>query len=254
MKIGSINTYIMRNDEHLGLMFAIRNTLSKYTAEEIDVPNRDIVKFNQMVENEDVSYKIVTKSAMTDELSKLDNVSDSLIVGFTTQTRSFEIHYDPQFQAAANRILIEYNAFGDIRNKTYVAQTTDTINFLQELNGKLKVDVDLLGLQGWVSRIADANNAFMKAFDARSDEKAAKDAFTRLRVCRTDTDGAFRAIVNRVNAGIVYNGEEQYESLVRDLNVTIDYYNNIMAQRRGRAAAKKEREAAEKNQAQNDVE
>ena len=135
--------------------------------------------------------------------------------------------------------MITYNAFGNIRTKSYVAQKTDVINLLQELNGKHKTDIDLLGLQGWVLRIEDANNAFMAVFDARQDEQAQKDALASLCKCRTETDEAYRAIVDRVNAAIVFNGAEKYRDLVIDLNVSIDYYNNIMAQRRGRAAAKK---------------
>jgi len=242
MKIKSIDYKTLRNDEHLGFMTEVRNTLAKQRASAIDVPDELVALLNQAINNEDLSYKIVTKSSLTEEISRLDAVSDSLIVGFTTMLRAFNIHYDLEFQAASNRVLIVYKAFGDIRNKSYVAQTTDTVNFLQELNGKLQPDIALLGLEGWVTRIEEANNAFLATYNARQGEQAEKDALTRLRECRNETDEAYRAIVNRVNAGIVFNGEDKYKDFVIALNVSIDYYNNIMAQRRGRNKAKKEKE------------
>jgi hypothetical protein len=245
MSIKSISTHNQRNDEHLGFMTAIRTTLAKYSPTSIDLTNVLVAQFGDKVNNEDVSYKIVAKSSLTEEISKLDSASDSILVGFTTQIRAFMTHYDPAFQAAANRIMIVYNAFGDIRNKSYVAQTTDVVNFLQELKGKLNSDVVLLGLQGWVTRIEQANNEFMTVFNARQNEQASKNALTRLRTCRKETDEAYRAIVNRVNAGIAFNGETKYKTFVLDINTTIDYYNNLMAQRRGRAAAKKNTSDAE---------
>jgi len=239
MKVKSIDYYSQRNDEHLGFMTSARGILEKYPSADIDIPDAFITRLKEAVDNEDLSYKIVKKSSLTEELSKLDAVSDSILVGFTAQVRSFITHYEPACQSAANRIMIEYKAFGDIRNKSYVAQATDIVNLLQVLNGKLKVDIELLGLQGWVERIEEANNLFMETFNARNEEKAEKDSITRLKKCRAETDDAYRAIVDRLNAGIVFFGEDKYKAIVIELNVTIDYYNNLTAQRRGRAAAKK---------------
>ena len=241
MKVKSIYTYNQRNDEHLGFADAARQTMIKYGPPSIDIPMQLFAPFAQAVDNEDLSYKIVSKSASTDEIGKRDEICDATLVGFAVQTRSFLTHYDPVFQAAANRIMVDYNAFGDIRNKSYVAQATDTVNLLQVLNGKLKPDITLLGLDGWVTRIEETHNAFMEVFNERHDEQAEKDALARLRECRKETDEAYRVIIDRVNAGIVFNGEAKYKTFVLDINVTIDYYNNLIATRRGRAAAEKEK-------------
>ena len=241
MKIKSIDIYSQRNEEHLGFMSETLGIFKKYTPAAIDVPTPFFIRFNKAVEGEDVSYKIVVKSAYTLELSKRDAIADSALGGFSTNFRAFLTHYDPIFQAAAYRIKVDYDAFGDIRKKSYVAQATDTINLLQVLNGKLADDIALLNLDGWVTRIEETHNSFMEVYNERHDEKAEKDALARLRDCRIETDEAYRAIIDRVNAGIIFNGEDKYKQFVIDINVSIDYYNNIMATRRGRAAAEKEK-------------
>ena len=241
MKIKSIHLAHQHNSEHLGFGSEILGKLKKYVPVAIDVPILMLIGFEQAINAEDESYKILAKSAFTEELSKRDALSDSTLVGFATHTRAFLTHYDPEFQAAANRIMVEYNAYGNIRRKNYMAQATDTINLLQALNGKYQADIALLGLDGWVVRIEETHNSFMELFNERQDEQAEKNALARLRDCRIATDGAYRAIVDRVNAGIVFNGETKYKNLVVDLNVSIDYYNNIMATRKGRAAAEREK-------------
>ena len=245
MKIKSIHLAHQHNDEHLGFMSDVLGKLKKYSPTTIDVPAQMLIRFEQAENGEDVSYKIVAKSASTEELSKRDALSDSALVGFAAQTRAFLLHYDPEFQAAANRIMVEYNAYGNIRRKNYMAQATDTVNLLQAFNGKHQADIALLGLDGWVARIEETHNSFMELFNERQDEQAEKNALARLRDCRTETDEAYRAIVDRVNAGIIFNGEAKYKTLVIDLNVSIDYYNNIIATRKGRAAAERERKKEE---------
>ena len=242
MNIKSIYTDRQRNDEHLGFMTETGRILAKYPPASIDVTEPLLTGFNEAVSNEDISYKIVQKSSLTEKIAALDAVSDSIIVGFATYVRSLTSHYDILAQEAAKRIMIQYNAYGNIRKKSYVAQTTDITNLLQDFNGKLRPDIVLLQLEGWVTRIENANNAFLEAFNDRHTEKAEKDALTGLKQCRIVSDERFAAIRDRVNAGIVFNGEEKYKELVIDLNVSIDYYNNLMAQRKGRAAAKKEKE------------
>ena len=253
MKIKSIYTNRQRNDEHLGFMTETGKILEKYLLASIDIPQTFITGFNEALNNEDLSYKIVQKSSLTEKIAALDAASDSILIGFTTQVRAMISNYDVAIQEAANRIMIQYNAYGNIRKKSYVAQTTDITNLLQDFRGKLQPDITLLGLQGWVTQIEDANNAFLEAFNDRHAEQAEKDAMTRLKQCRTVTDERFEAIRDRVNAGIIYNGEAQYKALVIDLNVSIDYYNNLMAQRKGRAAAEKKRkeEAAANNNVDN---
>ena len=251
MKVKYINLLHQRNDENFGLVTDVLGKLKKQTPQSLDLTAPMLQRFDIAVANQDASYKIVAKSAYTEELRKLDAISDATLIGFATQLKSFrKYHSDTEFQKAATRVLVEYDAFGNIRKKSYIAQAADTVNFLEVVKGKRAGDITLLGMQGWVTQIEENHNAFMELFNDRYKEKLEKENLTRLRECRNETEEAYLAIVERLNAAIIFNGEEKYKAFVTDLNLTIDYYNNLIAQRRGRAAAKKEEEERKKAELQ----
>ena len=237
MKINSIKLSALHNEEHLGFNTEANQIMGRYDRTAIDIPEDKYTRHTAAVANEDLSYKIVVKSAQTKIMNALDIVRDKTVTGLMAQVRALLDHYDTALQAAADRVMIEIEAFGNMRKKNYVAETTDIINLLQSLHGKLAPDVTLLQLAGWVAKLEADNNAFIASYDDRHSEQADKDSLTRLRTCRLETDASYRDIINRVNAGIVFNGEAKYKTFVDDISVTINYYNNIIAQRQGRAAA-----------------
>ncbi len=227
----------LKNDEHLGFHYEVQKILAKYPAASIDLSDIMIGNYGKAINDEDLSYKIVPKSAYTDQITAADSVSDNNITGILTALRTLQKHFDPEVIKAANRVKIYMDAFGDIRRKPYVAQTTDITNLVQEFRGKLSADITLLSLDRWVDKLEADNNSFMDLFDQRHDEQAEKDSLNRFRDCRKATDSAYSAIVKRINAGIEFNGEEKYRVFVNDINTTITYYSNILAQRQGQSAS-----------------
>ena len=239
MEIKSANVQNYRNAEHFGFMYEVREKLERFNPE---IPSIKSNRFYKAFDTEDVSYRIVEKMIDTEFLSNLDTIRDSTTTGFITQVRSFLKHFDVEKQNAAKRILIEWNACGDLRKKGYASQTAETINFLQVLRGKLQNDIIMLNLYDWVNQMEHDNSCFMSAYTERQIKKATKDELTRLKECRTETDAAYRDIVNFINAAIIVNGEEHYKAFVYELNVSIKYYNDTLAIRYGRYAANNDEE------------
>jgi hypothetical protein len=56
---------------------------------------------------------------------------------------------------------------------------------------------------------------------------------------RKETDQAYKSVVERVNAGIIVEGEGDYVAFVQEVNTLIKEYNDILAQQQGRRAKKK---------------
>jgi hypothetical protein len=77
------------------------------------------------------------------------------------------------------------------------------------------------------------------AFDtlkkARYTQEAEKTQL-RMKNVRLLVDGAYRTIVDRVDALVIVNGLDSYESFINELNERIEAYNLMLAQRQGRAA------------------
>ena len=251
-KILGIDTNKLQNAEHFEFMDEfIRIIVLFITGAPLGQIARDIEAlfnaFKQTFAIEDDAYKLILKSAITRQLSQLDGVRDSDWTNLIGNVNLLLKHFNTAIADAAYRVKIEFDGFGNIAQKGYNSETADIVNIIQSLRGKLAADVATLGLAEWVDRLEQSNLDFMAAFSERGDEQTDKNTLGRMRDARLATDGDYRAIVNRINAGIEYNGPQEYEAFVGRLNTHIKYYNDTIAQRRGRAAAKKEKEEAEAN-------
>ena len=193
----------------------------------------------------DEAYKLTIKSAITRTLSKLDGVRDNDFSVLKGNVILLLKHFNTAIADAAYRVKIEIDSFGNGVQKNYNAETAAITNLIQVLRGKLAADVATLGLTECVDRLDASNIAFAEAFDERLEEQGEKNTLARMRDARLNTDGAYRAIVNRVNAAIEYNGPHEYAAFVNDINTRIKYYNDLIAHRKGVAAAKKEKEEGE---------
>ena len=233
MKIKSIDLTRLHNAEHFQFCYEMNELIVKYTPTAIDAQTL-YPAFEQAVTDEDQSFKIVQKSALSKEIELADKKRDTTFAGLRAQVKAQVKHFDADAAAAAYRLQVLFDAYGDIARKSLDQETADITNLVQDLNGKHKADVETIGFTSWVEQLDTENQSFDALMKQRFDEYAEKTAITRLRTARGATDDAYRAIVTRVNAGIVFNGEEKYRSFVLDLNVRIDRYNNVMAQRKGK--------------------
>jgi len=71
--------------------------------------------------------------------------------------------------------------------------------------------------------------------ESRYSEDASKTQLV-MKEARTKVDASYRAMVTRINALIIVNGDAAYKTFVNELNARIDSSNLIIAQRQGRNA------------------
>ena len=240
----------LQNAEHFKFIDGVIGIITTFVeGNPLGLLTRDIVMlFNALKASfviEDTAYKLILKSAITRTLSQLDGVRDSDWSNLTGNVNLLLKHFNKAIADAAYRVKIELDGFGKVAQRSYNAESADIINVIQSLRGKLAADITTLGLTEWVDRLDASNNAFMAAFEERGDEKTDKNALGQMRTARLTTDANYRAVVNRVNAGIEYNGPQEYEAFVARLNTHIKYYNDAIAHRKGVNAAKKDKEEGE---------
>lgn len=94
-------------------------------------------------------------------------------------------------------------------------------------------DIATLGLEKWVTELAAANEAFEELMQKRYEAEAGKPQYT-MKTAREEVDEAYRVIIERIDALIIVNGEEQYAGFVNNLNERIERYNNAVSRRYGR--------------------
>ena len=238
MPVLKIDPVRLHNNEHYEFINEVIRTITAHTPEAIDIAAL-FPRLQASYLIEDDSYKIVVKSAYTRTIGEIDVARDGDVTNFKVNIRALQSHFLPAVREAAYRIMVELDAYGNITTKGYDAETADITNIIQALRGKLAADVATTGLGDWVDQIERTNLEFIEAVGGRYEEQSDKNSLVRLRAARLDTDASYRAIVNRINAGIEYNGADRYEAFVADLNARVKHYNNIIAIRKGRNAAEK---------------
>jgi len=129
-----------------------------------------------------------------------------------------------------------FDTYGNVSVKPLDEETSALYNVLEDLKGKYAADATTVGLTGWMTELGKANADFETLMRARYDEAALKTDLV-LKEVRVKIDEAYRVITERINAAIIIEGETTYRDFVSTLNTVIKRYSDILAQRKGRAAA-----------------
>lgn len=240
MKCKRLKTEELRNEEWFQFYTEFKDLTTRYGAQAIDIEAL-FATFSQLYADADEALEIIRKSATTEQLIEADNSRDAVFRGFVDAVKSAGNHFDPAKKEAAKRLQIILNQYGNIARKPYDQETASLYNFLQDVNAKAD-EIALLGLADWTTQLDAENKAFDALMKSRYDETASKTAL-RMKDVRVETDRCYRDILDRLDALMLINGEERYAPYVKELDVRIERFANILAQRKGRS--KKDNEPEE---------
>jgi hypothetical protein len=246
MEIKTLHLLLLQNEEHYKFAFDFKGLVNEFTPAKLKI-EPEFTVFGSSLDDEHAALDIVHKSAFTAQAITADEARDTPTQGLNIVVDGMLHHFDPAIAHAAYNVKVVLDSFAGITRLAYEKQTAATIKLLDNLKGTLAGDIATLGLTAWVTEIEAKNTAFDKLVAGRYDEINDK---TRLRMkdVRVKVDAAYKAIVTRINALIIVEGEANYEGFVNKLNLHIDSYNNDIAQRAGinakAAAAKKAAQTA----------
>jgi hypothetical protein len=238
MKCKRLKIEDLRHEEWFQFYTEFKTLARQYTPTALNI-NALFDTFVTLYDRADEALEVIRKSATTEQLAEADHVRDVTFRGFADAVKSGLSHFDPARREAARKLQIVFDHYGNIARKLYDEETASLYNFLQEMNTLHATAVTALGLGEWVSRL-DADN---RAFDALRQTRYAEDAGKpdlRMIEIRRETDRTFRDMLDRLDASILLHGEAPYAPFVIALNIRIEHYTNIIAQRKGRAAKKKD--------------
>jgi hypothetical protein len=244
MKIEKLDLHNLRNDTHFQYYTDFRKLTERHQVVKLKIQSL-YDSFIALYNDEDTAFKKISKSVYTSEIKNADRYRNKIWRGMINAVKSAMQHYGNDVQRAAIRLKIVFDAYGYIIKKPFNDKTGAIYNLLQELRGEYAADAAKAGLTGWIDELEIANETFERLMMNRYDETTAKTDLV-MRQVRVKIDGAYRIIIERINAAIVMEGEEQYREFVATLNTIIKKYADILAQRKGRAAAKKEKKEEKK--------
>lgn len=237
MKCNRFKIELLRNQEWFQFYTDFKTAVSQFDSAILGI-DALFANFLVLYNSADEVLEMIRKSATTEQIADADTNRDGTFRGLIDAIKSALNHFDPAKREAAKRLQIVVNTYGNLARKSYDEETASIYNFLQELNGDYAANITLLALNDWVVQLEADNKTFDTLMQNRYTEGSGKTNL-RMQTIRLDTDRCYRDMLDRLDALMLINGDEVYAPFVNELNARSLRYENILAQRKGRAAAKK---------------
>jgi hypothetical protein len=234
MEIKQFRLSHLRNGEHYKFQFDFSQLVVKYTTEALGVSTL-FSTYNPLLASEYKVYEVIRKSEYTDTVTDGDILRDTTFSGMAGTVRSGCNHFDAAIRAAAQRLCLVLDHYGNLAVLPYDEETASLMKFIDELRGRYAADVKTLGIDAWVNALDEQNKAFDALKNKRTTTKANMPE-SNMKQERQQVDDAYRAIVKRINALAEVNGPKAYHGFIKELNQIIDNYTLLVAQRMGRNA------------------
>ena len=221
-EIYDINIQRMNNGAHFTF---VSNILARIEADTtVNGKASELVSnFKAAVAAEDEALKISQKSLLTDDIAKADIDRDALYAGYKKAVEAF-LAMPIADMAQAAKVLAQHikdykiNTAGQLDKETGLL-----VNFITDLEDKYSAQVAKLGLTAFVTNLKEANERVRMLTLQRTNEKMGVTVGA-LKVARTASDDAYRALVKMVNALALVYGEKDYTAFIDYANTEITHY------------------------------
>lgn len=177
-------------------------------------------------------YKKQTSSSITATLIELDERRDRAYTGILRVVSGFELHYEVEKRAAAQRIGLIGNKYGAGVTRLRYQQETGEIRCLV---GDLQADaaavaaIAELGLTGWVEEMRVANQAFDTAYVQRSQEMAGDSS--QVITLRATALEKWLELTAHLTAHATLTPSALFTKAIAELNRLIDDYKTATVKR-----------------------
>jgi len=223
----------LRNSEFVQFHQDITDILKKQSLTE---PKLETAILNYEQEQKFISgvFNLSRKSEITHELQQLDQQRDNVFTGMSYMILANTYHYNEEVRDAASKLKEFINSYGkNIARLNYSAETSTLSNIINKCNSddQLKNYIDKLSLKDWLNELEKLNNTFHDIYLSRVEDKAdASDL--RIAGLRKSVHDKYQIIEGIINALIILEGEEKYESLISRINIIVDDYNKRLLTRK----------------------
>jgi hypothetical protein len=231
----------MRNEEWFNFYSEFKKFVEAVSPEKLNIEKLFVVFVSLYITVDKIIEKI-RKSGVTKRISELDKLRDKLFRGLLSMIKSYKQHFDDAKRKAAESLEPLLSHYGNLAIKPYNEETAGIYNFLQEFRENYSDAIRILELETWLDELERSNQLFEEAILARNREDASKSKLHLLDI-RKQIDHCYREIIERLEAVLLLEEDEKqreiYISFFKTLNTNIKRYADTLAQRKGRADAKK---------------
>lgn len=225
----------LHNGEHDQLHSNLAAEIENQTAQKLGIV-AETTAYNAARANEKLALQQELGSAHTETITTADGFRDETDKGFCMFVESNLYHPNPEIREKARRIMRIIDQYGNLRKLNYNDESSQLSNRNAEIAENYASDLAALGNgwgTAWLNSLNEANTTFVNHFGIRSSEQSSKASINTLEA-RTATDAAWEAIITRINALVVVNGEANYAAFIDKANYYIEYNRGLVSARKGR--------------------
>ena len=223
----------LQNAEHFALMTDTAKLLNEANIAQLAEIK---AKIDKLVADEDAAQQQIRKSEHTEKLITLDEKRDKIYRGLVLHLQSEQLCPDENRAAAANKLMIVVDTYGNFTAHNYQKETAEIYNFIQSLKDEsLKTAVAAAGITEWIDWLEKANKDFKDLFDSRRDEYAAQPVYD-LKNIRKDLDEQFKELQKNTDALAILSPSDALTLLTSKLDTSIQKWKDTMAQRSAKPA------------------
>ena len=179
----------------------------------------------------------VRKNEETEKIGLADDVRDKAVGAFGIALKLYAISDDPEEVEASRSLSIVFNSLKNLTALNYEAETLGIDKLVSELTGpNYSPKVSLLQMDRYVTRLANANEAFKTLFSGRMVTTAMTEVFD-LKTIRTEMLKKYAEFCDYVLAMAKALNTPLFTTALNLLNTARKYYSDLLARRNAPKAA-----------------
>src|ERR1035437_9650410 len=206
MKIKNLHLSYLRNNDHFQFHTRFKELIELLTASMLKIENLFADFLHSYIREIELLDQIHSNN-ITEDLVEADNNRDITLSGMSEVIKAATRHFRLEVRQSASRLISLFDFYGSLTINTYDDQTAAINRLVEELVSKYATDVATVGLSEWVSELKIKNLVFDSLKKSRYPEIAAQMQLL-MKHTRLEVDTVYFAIINRINAYIELEGED----------------------------------------------
>ncbi|MDR2473929.1 MAG: DUF6261 family protein [Tannerella sp.] len=212
----------IRNEVWFNYFLEYRKFVERFGAPTLGI-EAPFNNFIDLLQKADDTLELIRKSALTSDVTNLDVRRDNVFRGLKAVWKAALVAIEDDIKAAAERLGIVFDHFGNLASKPYSEETAGIINFIQELRSHYADDIATLNIVAMVDALEAANNEFEETILRRNDEMAARTTFKIIEL-RHEINRCYGDMIDRIEAQALLEGKDRFAEFISTLNANIERY------------------------------
>ena len=192
----------------------------------------------------DAALKQSDKNSYTALVNEADAKADKRWSAAYAYVKAMADHPNAEMAEAGAKLVAIFQKYGILTTMGFDEEYGRYANLLQDLAALPQETKEMLQFEPWL----DAMDFAVAQFQELRKEKIKEDSTRvvgQVKDARLAADNGFKALVQRVNALVIVNGEAPYTAFIDQLNVMIADAQAMIASRSTKSAKAKEEEETE---------